>query len=471
MTVPFRARLRYYHDVEGTTVSTDSASDRLGVERAGAEAQLFVALACDCPVDPPSRHVLAGLDVLRLERGPRGARRTGRELRLSMPDRLMSSEHARLQLIRGRWLLEDAGSKNGTLVNGAPVRRAALLDGDLIEAGHTIFLYRDRVPVAWPDEADLDATRLRAPLEGLATFSAPFADALDGLSRVAPTGVAIMLLGDTGTGKEVVARAVHALSRRTGAFVPVNCGALPPTLIESTLFGHRKGAFSGATEDRSGLVRAADRGTLFLDEIGDLPPVSQVTFLRVLQEQEVVPVGDARPVKVDVRLVTATHHPLGDLVQNGAFRADLYSRMAGLTVRLPPLADRREDLGLLIGALLRRLTPDPKRVSIAPAAARALYGHDWPLNVRELEKCLGVAVALADGGTVKLEHLPETVRGQSSPAAPPGAETDRLRAELVALMTEHRGNISQVARAMAKGRMQIHRWLKRYGLAPEQFRR
>jgi DNA-binding NtrC family response regulator len=269
-----------------------------------------------------------------------------------------------------------------------------------------------------------------------------------------------------------VARAVHALSRRTGAFVPINCGALPPTLIESTLFGHRKGAFSGAGEDRPGLVRSADRGTLLLDEIGDLPAAAQVTFLRVLQEHEVVPVGDARPVKVDVRLVTATHRPLGDLVQSGTFRADLYARMAGLTVRLPRLAERREDLGLLVGTLLRRLVPDPDKVSFAVAAARALFRHDWPLNVRELEKSLGVAVALAGGGQVKLEHLPEAVRGQPPPALPAGGEgDDRLRAELVALLTEHNGNISMVARAMGKGRMQIHRWLKRYGLEPAAFRR
>jgi DNA-binding NtrC family response regulator len=428
------------------------------------------ALDCERPLRPPSRHVLSGVDVVRVGRGERDARRKGSELRVSIPDRSVSGEHLELQFVRGRWILEDAGSKNGTRVNGSAVRRAVLLDGDLVEVGHTLFLFRDRVPAA-PGAPDLMADELTADLPGLATFSSPLAEARDELVQVAPTDVSIVVLGETGTGKEVVARAVHALSRRAGAFVPVNCGAVPPSLIESILFGHRKGAFSGASEDRPGLVRSADGGTLFLDEIGDLPAASQVAFLRVLQEREVVPVGDARPVKVDVRLVTATHRPLGDLVKAGAFRADLYARTAGLTVKLPRLVERREDLGVLIGALLRRLAPEPDRLSFTVGAARALFRHDWPLNVRELEKCLGVAVALAGGAQIQLGHLPEPVRG-TLPATAPGVDgDDRLRAELVALLTEHNGNISIVARAMGKGRMQIHRWLKRYGLEPATFRR
>jgi hypothetical protein len=460
--------------MEGTTLSTDSASDRSGVPAAGATPQLFLVLMCEHPLWPPSRHSLSDVEFVRVGRGSRGVERNGRELRLAIPDRLASSEHVHLHFVRGRWMLEDARSKNGTMVNGSAVRRAVLVDGDVIEVGHTLFLYRDRTPAA-PGPPDLTGDALAASLPGLPTFYGPLAGALDDLARVASTNVSIVLLGETGTGKEVVARAVHSLSKRAGAFVPVNCGALPPTLIESTLFGHRKGAFSGAGEDRPGLVRSADRGTLFLDEIGDLPAASQVTFLRVLQEQEVVPVGDARPVKVDVRLVTATHRPLGELVQSGSFRADLYARMAGLTVRLPPLLDRCEDLGLLVGVLLRRLAPDPERVSFTVAAARALFRHDWPLNVRELEKCLGVAVALAGGGPIRPEHLPEAVRGVAAQGAAAASDDapgeDRLRTELVALLTEHNGNISLVARTMGKGRMQIHRWLKRYGLDPSGFRR
>jgi transcriptional regulator with GAF, ATPase, and Fis domain len=285
-----------------------------------------------------------------------------------------------------------------------------------------------------------------------------------------------VLLGETGTGKEVVARALHDLSGRSGPFVAVNCGALPETLLEAELFGHRKGAFSGAINDRPGLIRSADKGTLFLDEVGELPPESQVAFLRVLQEQEVVPVGDDRPVKVDTRLCAATHRDLDELVEKNRFRRDLYARMFGLVLDLPPLRDRQEDLGILLGALLARL-PGGDRVKLAPAAVRALVRHDWPLNVRELEKCLVAALALADEETIELEHLPPAVRRPGGARVargtdePPLTQDDlALRAQLVDLLTTHAGNVTTVAKALGKGRMQIHRWAKRFGLDLEAFR-
>jgi len=311
---------------------------------------------------------------------------------------------------------------------------------------------------------------------------------------VAPTGVAVMLLGDTGTGKEVVARAVHALSRRTGAFVPVNCGALPATLIESTLFGHRKGAFSGADEDRPGLVRSADGGTLFLDEIGDLAPQSQAALLRVLQEREVTPVGGVRAIPVDIRLVAATHHELDARVAAGRFRADLYGRIAGWTLELPPLRARIEDLGLLVASLLTRESPAGSEVTVSAEAGRALVEYGWPRNVRELAKTLAAAVALS-GGHVELEHLPDEVRrGRAAGAvARPlaastsgaqdesvdqepeavgelGAADQALKTELLARLREHRGNVSAVARVMGKDRVQIRRWARRFRIDLESFR-
>lgn len=230
--------------------------------------------------------------------------------------------------------------------------------------------------------------------------------------------------------------------------------------MESILFGHRRGAFSGADQDQPGLVRAARDGTLFLDELGDLPPPAQVALLRVLQDGEVLSVGETRPQRIDVRVVAALQRPLADVVQQGRLRSDLAARLAGLEVRLPALVERREDLGLLMSALL------PKGARLTAEAARDLVRHEWPLNVRELEKVLAVAAALA-GGEIRSEHLPKgmvTRRSESDAAAA------RLRAELVALLKDHHGNVAEVASIMGKSRMQIHRWVKRLGIAPKLFR-
>jgi DNA-binding NtrC family response regulator len=281
-----------------------------------------------------------------------------------------------------------------------------------------------------------------------------------------------MIRGETGTGKEILARAVHGLSRRPGEFVAINCGGLTDTLIESELFGHKKGAFSGATDDTLGLVRAAHGGTLLLDEIGDLPPASQSAFLRVLQEREVIAVGSTRPVPVDLRVVSATHRDLEDLVARGRFRADLLARVSGFRLDLPPLRERREDLGLLVAHLLERITgeEDAGGATFTEAAARALFRHDWPHNVRELEKVLAAAVVLAAGQPIDVAHLGPAVA--EAPAAPaPGEEDEQLRARLVELLTQHEGNISAVARAMGKARMQIHRWMRRFGIGPDEFRK
>jgi transcriptional regulator with GAF, ATPase, and Fis domain len=312
------------------------------------------------------------------------------------------------------------------------------------------------------------------------------------LAQMARSGVSVLVYGETGTGKELVARAVHQLSGRSGPFVAVNCGALPKTLVESELFGHKKGAFSGATEDRLGLLRSAHRGTLLLDEIGDLPPSAQPALLRVLQEREVVPVGASQPVSIDVRLVAATHRELGVLVDDGAFRADLLARLSGFTLTLPSLRARREEIGLLVADLLERVDAESARdVRFTLDAARALLLYDWPLNVRELEKCLGAAVVLAGKGAIKPAHLPDAVRlGLARHPAPPTDSSDsgrvdderppavrplsnaevRHRDELSALLREHGGNISAVARVLGKARVQVQRWVKRYQLDPESFR-
>jgi DNA-binding NtrC family response regulator len=451
---------------------------------------LFLALECHRPLAPPARFLLSEVDEIVFGRGAARshARHTegggARRLTIRVPDPWMSATHATLTKVFGRWVLEDAGSKNGTVLNGESQKRAFLGDGDLIELGHTFFLFREALPAWAEDPADVDASQLVSAVPGFRTLLPSLCRTFAKLEQIARSDLSVVLAGESGTGKEVVARALHAISERSGAFVAVNCGALPETLIETELFGYRKGAFSGATEDRPGLIRAADRGTLFLDEIGDLPLASQAAFLRVLQEREVVPVGGTRPMGVDIRLIAASHRDLDHLIVESKFRGDLFARISGLRVQLPPLRERREDLGLLIAALLER-APAPLRdgVTFDPKAARALFRYRWPLNIRELEKALAAAVVLAGESAVELEHLPTSVTEALEPTAaeieeddvpddrPLSEEDEKRKEELVALLREHHGNISAVARVMGKARMQIQRWVKRFALDPESYRK
>ncbi len=436
--------------------------------------QLIISLDCDHPLTPPSRHLLDGLDDVTFGRGERLIRRDGRSLALRLPDPRMSSDHGRLVRENGGWILDDPRSKNGCVVNGHMTRRRALVDGDILELGHTFCLFR--VAPASSGGPDLGADELAAASPDLASFAGDLERAFLRIARIAATDVPVLILGETGTGKEVVARAVHEMSERRGPFVAVNCGALSATLLEAELFGARKGSFSGATVDRPGLVRAAEGGTLFLDEIAELRPASQAAFLRVLQEREVVSIGDTRPTKVDVRFAAATHRQLDDMIDGGTFRRDLYARLYGYVVELPPLRQRREDLGLLVRALLRRI-PGGDRAKLTAAAARLLFRHDWPLNVRELEKALASAVALAEGRAILPEDLPEPVRREPAlrppiaGASPPVLDDDALRARLVALLESNEGNVAAVARAMGKERMQIHRWARRFQLDLDSYRR
>jgi len=463
------------------TLSRDSAYR--GGRGPVPEPVLFRVLTSDDSLAACSRHRLGDIDSVvigrRREGEPKVSRTVAegvRTLALRLPDRLVSVVHARLERIIGVWFVTDAESKNGTWVNGQRVKRTALTDGDLLELGQTFFRFRASLPTVEGDLPDLEVAVTATRALPFVTLLPSFQGECARLAEVARSMVPIVLQGETGAGKEVAARAVHSLSARRGELVAVNCGALTETLTESELFGHRKGAFSGATEDRPGLVRAADGGTLFLDEIGDLPRRSQAALLRVLQEREVLAVGATRPVPVDLRVVAATQRPLETLVEAGAFRADLYARLAGFQLRLPPVRERTEDLGLLVGALLQRLAPArADRIRFSGEAARALLLHDWPLNVRELEQCLAAAIALAGDRAIGLEHLPEPVRAGANAAgaaAPGPTDEDRRRKDqIVALLREHGGNISAVARATGKARLQIQRWIKRYGLDPETFRR
>jgi transcriptional regulator with PAS, ATPase and Fis domain len=447
---------------------------------------LFFLFDCARPNASPARHTLDGVDNVHFRRAEKLAVKRHDDdatcrLDVLVPDAWMSSSHARIVRGTDSWLFEDLSSKNGSLINGERKERALLEDGDLLELGHTFFAFRvlkgERAAVSGPPV-----------LPELATMIPELHYQLTRLARAAETSLSILLTGETGTGKEMLARAVHQLSGRSGKFMAINCGALASTVLEAELFGVKKGAFTGADRDREGLIRSADGGTLLLDEIGELPLASQTAFLRVLQEREVVPVGGTQPIPVDFRLITATNRDLSELVAKETFRADLLSRISGFGMRVPALRERREDLALLIPALIaRHARPSKERPAITPAAMRALLLHDWPMNIRELEKCLQAAVVLTDRPAIDLEDLPEVLRSVVVPVEPAivaeskqsalgdagadlGPRELKRREQLIGLLRLHRGNVSEVARVMSKARNQIARWLKRYNLDADTFR-
>ncbi len=304
------------------------------------------------------------------------------------------------------------------------------------------------------------------------------------IETVAPTTASVLIRGQTGTGKELVARRIHQLSGARGPFVALNCAAVPESLLESELFGHRKGAFTGADRDRAGRFREAHRGTLFLDEIGDMPLAAQAKLLRVLQERVVEPLGGGKPVKVDVRVLAATHHDLIELTRQQHFREDLYYRLRVVELAVPTLAERGADVLLLARHFLA--LSGRRGCDLTSEAERALSGHPWPGNVRELRNAMERA-AIFCRGAVRLEHLPAEIRGGlSASVATPEVEAvspvvDFQAAKTAAIesferrffteaLKRHGGNVSRAAREAGMHRQNLQKKLRRLGIDPEEFR-
>jgi len=264
---------------------------------------------------------------------------------------------------------------------------------------------------------------------GLLGDAPSFRAALETLRRVAPTPASVLLTGESGTGKELAARLVHDLSpRAAGPFVPIHCAAIPETLLESELFGHEKGAFTGAVARKEGRLERAKGGTLFLDEVGEMPPAAQVKLLRFLQDGVIERVGGGEPLRIDARVVAATHRDLAQLAREGKFREDLRYRLDVVSVRLPPLRERQEDVALLAGAFLERAAASlPKHVTgFTPAAAAALERYGWPGNVRELHHAVERAVILCRGERVDTIDLPDPIRAQAPDAGGAGGAPSPL---------------------------------------------
>jgi len=291
--------------------------------------------------------------------------------------------------------------------------------------------------------------------EGIVGRSAPMQRIFRLIELLNDNDATILITGESGTGKEMVARALHAQSGRRGPFVAVNCAALPAELLESELFGHVRGAFTGAVRDRAGRFELADSGTLFLDEIGDMPPVLQVKLLRVLQDHAFERVGDSRTHKVDVRVIAATHVDLAAAVAAGRFREDLFYRLRVVPIHVPPLRERRDDLTLLIPHLLGRIGQRRGRaLRLSPAALEALVAWDWPGNVRELENALEYATALCDGQTIHVEHLPPGIAIDGSGGSHRGTDTghgpDRAMSVGVAESAEEQAEAIRIRDALER---------------------
>lgn len=326
------------------------------------------------------------------------------------------------------------------------------------------------LPEVKPVEAEHPPPTVRESLGELIGQSAAMQQLFDMVSLVADSSATVLIQGESGTGKELLAKTIHALSKRKDQpFIVVDCGALPETLLESELFGHVKGAFTGAVANKQGLFQEADRGTIFLDEIADTAPVFQAKLLRVLQEGEIKPVGGTKTIKVDVRIISATNRDLADLVKAGSFRRDLYYRLAVLPVYLPPLRDRREDIPLLAEHFISRSCTrhhQPIR-PMSDQAMRALSRASWPGNVRELQHYIERAVVTTTGPTIACRDLlaPDPVGDEEDlRSATRGAVTQAERTCIVDALKKTGGNRAKAAKLLKISRAGLYNKLRAYSI-------
>jgi transcriptional regulator with PAS, ATPase and Fis domain len=402
-----------------------------------------------------------------------------------IPDLALSRRHCEVTSKDGRLILHDLESLNGTIVNGVPVRTHALADGDQIRIGDSALIFvappstpvvlDDSTTVASFDPADaVDPSSMHFELtieHDLVGEGRSMQEVYRRIARAAPTDSTVLIQGESGTGKELVARAIHANSPRARApFVAIDCAAVPEGLMESELFGHERGAFTGAVSQARGRIELAHTGTVFLDEIGELPAPLQAKLLRVLQERQLERVGGTRPIPIDIRVVAATNRDLDAAVKAGAFRSDLFYRLNVIPITVPPLRDRLDDVSLLITYFVRKHARRCKRKvrGVTKAARARLSGYEWPGNVRELENAIERALVLGTGDWIELEDLPEHVL-EAAPAAAPAegyhAAVSEAKRQLIREAIERAdGNYAQAARALGLQPTYLHRLVRNLGL-------
>jgi transcriptional regulator with PAS, ATPase and Fis domain len=389
--------------------------------------------------------------------------------RLELRDKLLSRVHLRIHRTPAGYEVEDAGSLNGTFVGGRRIDdRTRLGDGSLVVFGGHAAVFRRASPEALAAMEE----ELTAPFGPVPTVSPELATTAWRLRRLARSGSDILLTGETGSGKEVFARAVHRAAGRAGRFVAINCAAIPAELAESELFGYTRGAHSTAREAKLGLIQSAQGGTLFLDEIGDMSPPLQAKLLRFLQDHEVAPLGATTTTRVDVQVIAATNNS-AMLGAGGDLRTDLVARFGAQANCIPPLRDRPEDLG----ALLHHFLAPAGVQEIEPGAFHALCLYGWPRNVRELEKVIAEVIAVGEGGqTLTVAQLPGAItspmaRGRTADTGGAPRRASPSRAELVALLRQHHGNVSHVARTLDRQWAVVWRWLVKHQIDPAEYRK
>ena len=419
-----------------------------------------------------------------------GARR-GNDVQLS--DSQVSGLHCEIRLDERGYRLRDLDSTNGTFVAGLRINDVYVPPGSSITVGSTKLRFQ---PLGESVELALSS---RTRFGGIVGKSVAMRELFARLEKLAASDATVLITGETGSGKELVAESLHEFSpRAAGPFVVLDCGSIPQNLIESELFGHERGAFTGAVSSYAGAFERAHKGTLFLDEIGELPLAMQPKLLRALERREVRRIGGTRTIQVDIRVVAATNRDLGVEVNRGRFREDLYYRLAVARVHVPPLRERREDIELLIEHFLS-VTPNAEGAELAPETVELMKKHDWPGNVRELRNVIERALLLSDAVPMSMtdaHNLRPTapqraIDGEASGEPPPVAPVATLEDETMAvpidtrspfkiakqalvteferryirrLLAEHGGNISAAARVAGIDRMSIHKMLHRLGI-------
>ena len=392
------------------------------------------------------------------------------DARVAVDDAKVSRSHAYVRRNGNALVLEDLGSRNGTQLNDKKVHGSAVAvsGGDVIRVGPV------RAVVAVSEAPAATARTAQRPAsvaDGVLIADPKMAEVYATARRLAGVETTVLILGETGVGKEVLAEQIHRWSARGHArFVRLNCASLPETLLESELFGHEKGAFTGAERAKVGYFEAAQGGTLLLDEIGEMPMAMQAKLLRVLESRQVVRLGGTNELAVDVRVIAATHRDLNARIEEGQFREDLYYRLSGFTLKIPPLRERPTDREILTEVLVRDASAAMKRSTPtldAEAAAR-LAAHPWPGNVRELRNAIEHALVLADD-RILVEHLPESLREQP---APPDPETSSMKDKVSALekqslieaLDAEGGNQTRAAKRLGISRRGLIYKMEKYGI-------